>query len=125
VKRLFLLLVCLSFLCLLASPAIAGSGRYAREEADQVGYVDTKNLSADGVISSVPCFVYAVTIDATSATAFVNLYDNATMGSGTVRIEVSETDIGDSKRYVFDKPVKFTNGVYADVVDGNVIVEYR
>ncbi len=123
-KKLFLLLVCLSFLCLLASPAIAGSGRYGKEDANEVGYVETKNLSADGSISDVPCYVYGVTLDATSATAYVNLYDN-TSGTGTVRIEVSEATSGDSKRVVFDKPVKFTTGVYADVVDGNVIVEYR
>jgi len=120
-KRNFIFLVCLSLMIGLCVPAFAISDR---ETPDEANYVYTKVLTTTGAVTGRATWVYAVTIDATSATAFVNVYDAAD-STGSAVIEVSEATSGDSKRYVFARPVKFTTGVYCAITNGNAIVEYR
>jgi hypothetical protein len=121
-KRLFLLLVCLSLIFGFCSPVFAG--RYDREDAVDVGYVSAKSMSATGAVSSAPGYIYGVTIYAHTASALVTLYDS-TAASGNVLAEVAAVTQYTSTRVEFDRPIEVTTAIYATVTNGYVVVEYR
>lgn len=121
-KRLFLLLVCLSLMFGFYSQAFAG--RYDREDAVDVGYVSAKGISADGAVTSGPTYIYAVTVYAAAANSTVTLYDN-TAASGTVLAEVGAVTQYSTNRVEFDRPIEAATAVYADITGGYIVVEYR
>lgn len=124
-KKLFSLLVCLTLILGLGVLAYAeGEGRFGRE-GTAVGYVDVASSAADIALKAAPCYVYAATLFPSAANGYVYLYDNASAASGTVKIELSEATAYDSKREIFDPPIKMDNGVYADVNNAAVTIEYR
>jgi len=123
-KKLFSLLVCLTLILGLCGIAFA---RFETEDADEVGYVDTKTLTEDAANTIArPCYIYGVQFYAGSASSYVNIYDAAT-ATGTVRIEVAEATAGDSVYYKPNKPIKFDTAVSVDLTGSNsvVILEYR
>lgn len=117
-------LVILLAMVVLGSPAYA---QFDRERADNAGYVNAIGRGSDQVLVARPAYVYAVTIDATSASASVDLYDSAstTTNTGLIKAEVGQATQHNSTRVVYDPPLYFQSGVYADVTSGGVVVEYR
>ena len=121
-KKLFSLLVLLSLM--LATSVFAGP--YDREVADEAGYVDIKTVTSDSAAIARPCYLYAISLYAGAAPSYVNVYNNASTGSGDA-IEISEATQYDSVRYEFKKPVNMSNGAYVDITGSGsvVILEYR
>ena|SRR3990167_1226138 len=123
-KKLLLVLVCLSLIFGLQGMAMAGS--YDREDT-AFGYTESRYCNADHVLVSKPCYVKSITIYASSANALAVIYDSAdsSPADSEVRYEIGEASQYESKREVFNPPIIFNNGVYADVTNGNIGVEYR
>ncbi len=119
-KKIFSLVCAL----LLAVPAFA---QYDRDpNTERAGYVNAASAGVDGVVKSGPTYVYAVTQYATGASSSTLLYDTTTLvAANQPKIEVAESVAANTKRYVYDPPLKFDNGVYADVTSGSVVIEYR
>lgn len=126
-KRLVLVLVCLLLTIGVTSSVFAGSGRYANEDGDQVGHVTTVSATSDSAVVARPCYVYAASLYAGASASNIRLYDNASTGTGTVRIEVAEATQYDSVRYEFSKPIKMDNGVFVGITGTNSVatIEYR
>lgn len=118
-----LLLVCL-FSLLFAGLAYAGP--FDREEFDDVGYVDSKVITADGAVTSSPTYVYGISFYAGAASDFITLYNDTGTTTGQEKIEVSAATAGETKHISFDKPIKFETAVYADINGTSfAIIEYR
>lgn len=122
-RKFLISLVCLALFVGLGSNAFAG--RYDREDANDVGYANAASTSVDAALVAVPCYVYGATVLATSANSYALLYDNASAATGTVKIEIGEASQYDTQHITFDPPIRFENGVYADVTSGPVVIEYR
>lgn len=122
-KKLFSLFAAL-LLVGLATPVFA---QYDRDPAtSRVGYVNAVSTGVDGTMKSGPVYVYAVTQYATSASSSTLLYDTTTLvAANQPKIEVAESVAANTKRYTYDPPLKFDTGVYADVTNGSVVIEYR
>jgi hypothetical protein len=73
-----------------------------------------KPLTADAVVSAVPCFLSAVLLTAGSDTATIILYDNATTTSGTIVAKLSAT-ANTTASFTPNNPVNCKVGLYADV----------
>ena len=104
------------------------AGPFDREVANEAGYVNSVSRINDGTIISRPGYVYAVTVLAENANTYVKLFDTASGAapvSETPKIEVGESTQYKTTRYQFEVPVRFENGIYADVTSGSVVVEYR
>ncbi len=73
-------------------------------------------LSADTLISNIKNRVNALTVitDGTNS-ATVDLYDNNASASGTIRVKGRCVGANLSNHIVFENPVLFENGIYADV----------
>lgn len=127
-KRLLVILVCLSFLfgfAVSAAFADEGTGRYGRE--DMPGWTYMKTASADGALVSTPCYLYSVTVYASSSNAHADIYDlTATPASAPGKvIELGQATQYSSTQEVYDPPIKMDNGVWTDLTSGVVIVRYR
>lgn len=72
--------------------------------------------SADGVIFAGRNRVNAITVltDGTNA-ATLDLYDNATTNSGTIKVKGKCIGTNLVNHIIFENPVLFENGIYADV----------
>lgn len=77
--------------------------------------ISTGVLNADTLIWTGRNRVNAITVltDGTNA-ATVDLYDNTT-GSGTIRVKSKCVGANLVNHILFDNPVLFENGIYADV----------
>jgi len=129
-KYLSLVLALLMVVGMVGIANAQDSGRYGRENQDEVGYVDVASAQNDAVLVAAPCYIYGVTVFADAASSFVKIYDAATAaavtaGGVTVKVEIGESTQYDSRRYAFDKPIKMNSGAYVDVTSGSVALEYR
>lgn len=105
------------------------AGPFDRETATEAGYVNSVSRFNDDTLISRPAYVYAVTVLAEAANSYVKLFDTVS-GAAPVdidkpKIEVGEATQYDTTRYQFNPPVRFENGIYADVTSGSVVIEYR
>lgn len=127
-KRCLLVFLCLA-LMLLGSAGLGLTSPYDRETADEVGYADAISRNNDGVLVAKPCYIYAVTAFYTgggsSSYGWVELYDNASSASGIVKVEILENTTSPITRFEFARPLKMENGIYADVTNASVVVEWR
>ena len=101
---------------------------YGRDpKTDEIGYVNAGSTSYDKAISGKPAYMYAVTVFATAANSYVNIYDTTTTPASPnqPKVEVGEATQYGSRRVVFDPPIRMTSGIYADVTSGAAVVEYR
>lgn len=118
----------LSIILLLVVMAVPAYAQYDRDiQGREAGFVRAASTGGDKVLISRPVMVYAVTVDATSASASVDLHDSASTPTtgAAIKVEVGQATQHNSNRVVFDPPLYFENGVYADVTSGGVVVEYR
>lgn len=120
-KIIISLLVCF-FLVLGSLPLYAARGD---RETLNYGYVESASATVDSALVAYPCYVYGVTLFASSANASVIIHDHASNNTGTAKIELGEATAWDSNRQVFDPPVALNNGAYADVTNCSVVLEYR
>jgi len=118
-KKLILFVICLSLLFVGAALA----GPYDREDT-KAGYVKTVTKTSDAVMVGRPCYIYGLTIYATSSNSFANFYDSASTGSNLI-IEIGEATQYNTKRYEFNPPIQAENGLYVDVTNCYAIAEYR
>lgn len=125
-KKLFNVFLVLS-LIVIGSAGIA-SARFEREETN-VGWVEAKSTQNDEALLTKPVYIFAVTVLAdNAANAFVEIYDaSASPANGNEpKIEIGEATQYDSKRVVFNPPLKMSTGVYVDVSNtAAVVIEYR
>lgn len=122
-KRLIIAVLAVTFLFGSISPALAQFGRDPKVKDAQ--YVDVKSVDYDTALVGRPCYIYAVTLKPDTADALVEIYDNASAASGTIKIELGENAINDTRRIEFKYPVRMTAGAYVDVTNGAVVLEYR
>jgi len=124
-RRLFMI-IALALLVCFAMPGISQAARGDREELN-FGYVNTASARDDITLVSKPAYIYAVTIFPAQDLAYVLLYDSsdATLQGDLVRVEITESAAYATTREVFNPPIRMTSGIYADVTNGSVIVEYR
>jgi hypothetical protein len=121
-KKLILFIALLSLVAFKAAPVFAGP--YDRENANTAGYVKAVSASSSSEVVAAPCYIHAVTVLATAANAVVGIID--TQGTtGTAVAEIGQATQYASNRQVFNPPLKIENGVYANVSNGSVVVEYR
>jgi hypothetical protein len=122
-KRLFSFIAILAVLSGVCGVAFAGA--FDREDAKTVGYVNSKSVSSSSAVVSAPCYIYAVTVLASSANAVIGIYDSASAATGSAKVEIGEATQYASERQVFDPPLRMENGAYAQVSNGQVVIEYR
>lgn len=125
-RKLFMLVTLALALCLVV-PGSAQAARGDREELNY-GYVDAISSQVDKVLVAKPCYVYAVTVYPTEGLATVKLYDHETTSTDEgdyVKVEITESAAYATTREVFNPPIRMNKGVYADITNGQVVLEYR
>jgi hypothetical protein len=113
-KRLLISILTMGFCLALAAPAISGGAQSSGE------------ITSDQAVVATAGWLTAVQITPNGGAGTVILYDNASAASGTV---IYRGSVADGNTYPggrnFDHPVKFNNGIYADVgATARCIVEY-
>lgn len=79
-------------------------------------YITSSDLkSADAAIVTQSGVLYGVTLMPGSSDSSVVLYDNASAASGVVLAKVTCLANTKSDAVIFNQPIAFNNGVYADV----------
>lgn len=125
-NRLFTFILSLFLLAGIQSVSQAQEGRYSREDTN-VGYVEAASTEHDVQLVSRPAYIHAVTVWADAANSYVFLYDTS---AAPAAIDKPKVEVGTATQYVssrtvFDPPLQMSNGIYADVTSGSVVVEYR
>lgn len=122
-KKLILLVAV--FGMVLGGIAFAGNSSFPREGKNEPGYVNVTSRSTDGILVGSPIKIYAATIFPSSSNSSINIYDNSSAATGTVKVEISGATAFESKRYTFDPPISMENGAYVDVTTASAVLEYR
>lgn len=129
-KRFKIVLVVLLAMFLLGQGE-AFAARGDREELN-FGYVDVVSTASDAALVARPAYIYGVTLyhDPTSTgVGQVLIYDLSSAATGTtgevIKVEVVETIQYETKRVSFDPPLRMGTGIYVDVQNASVVVEYR
>ncbi len=122
-KKVFIVLALL--LLGVTGLALAGSPSFPREGDNTPGFVNVASRSTDGALVGRPLRIYAATILTSSTNASINIYDNASAASGTVKVEIASATSFTSVRHVFDPPIEMTAGAYVDVTSAAATIEYR
>lgn len=121
-KKILSLALILAFL---AVPVFAGTPNFSREGENKPGFTNVASSSADAILIGRPIMIYGATILPSSTNASINIYDNATAASGTVKVEISSATAYTSQHYTFDPPIQMNAGAYVDVTSASAVIEYR
>lgn len=124
-RKLFILVALALALCLFA-PGQSYAARGDRE-ALNYGYVDHASSASDIALVGKPCYLYAATIYPSEGKASVLIYDSSssTLQDKGVAAEITESAAYATTREVFDPPIRMSEGVYVDVTQAKVVIEYR
>ena len=84
------------------------------------------HLNADGVVAAYPVRVKGYQIKPGGTAGQIDLYDNATEASGTVRLSLDiTTNTAVISTIIPGEGIRFTNGVYVDLpTDAAITVFY-
>ncbi len=77
----------------------------------------TGPITADAVVSAVPCIITAITLRSGTGASSLVIYDNATEASGDIKWAASlaaTTAAGDQTHSIAGLDIACTNGAYVD-----------